>query len=68
MYWKRIEYFITGVLCVIVHNYVDIITKDISFKEATDSILSIKGIIYALLLGLTFAILFPRWFEKKKNK
>jgi hypothetical protein len=61
----RIQYFITGVLCVIVDNYVDIITKDISFKEATDSILSIKGIIYALLLGLAFALLLPRWYKKR---
>ena len=64
----RIQYFITGVLFVIVDNYVDIITKDISFKEATDSILSIKGIIYTLLLGLAFALLLPRWYKKRGDK
>jgi len=46
----RIIYFIIGLMCVIVHNYIDVFIEDISFEEATDSILSTKGIIYDYFL------------------
>ena len=63
----RIIYFIIGVMCVIVHNYIDVFIEDISFEEATGSILSTKGIIYALLFGLVLALLYPRWYAVRKN-
>jgi hypothetical protein len=64
----RIQYFLIGVGFVIVDNYIDVFIDDISFEEATDSILSTKGIIYALLFGLALALLYPRWYEKRGRK